>query len=235
MADAKESNVGLYFAIVLLIVGIMALIYLARSAAKGAGTDFQKIRTMAEINRGATGGEVADSKPTGPSSMVSEKQISPAANWATYTDQAWRYKIRFPKTYRARLIDSNELISPLPGEVLLTGIVVAPSPTITEKTPNYAKDSLTLLITDWPSFGTSQNFLNATYTNGTVPKEQIEKITVGSRPGLRLKVNSDLGGVATTHTEMIIAGPGTKILKVLYWPADDQTLKAIASTISIAE
>ena len=141
-----------------------------------------------------------------------------------------------PSNYRARLIDSGELVSPIPGEVILSGIVVAPAASVTSnRTPDYAKESLTLLVTDWSAFGSSQDFLSQTYVNGAVPRERIERVTVGGRPALRLRVDSVLGGVSTSHTELLIAGPGTRVVKILYWPADHEVFAGIADSTMIAQ
>ncbi|GEM_PF-6506482 len=231
MADAEGGGPGIYFAVILVILALGGLVYFSRDVAresKGVFKQLEKIHKENSTARNLPGAPEATKDGSMP------LPVAPGANWVSYADQAWGYQLRFPKTHRARLIDSNELTSPLPGELLLTGIVLAPAPDVaTERTPNYTRESLTLLLTDWPSFGNSQNFLNEAYVSGTVPKEQIEAFILNGRAALRLRITSDRGGVSTTHTEIIVAGPGSKVLKIIYWPSDNQTLAAIASTIKI--
>ena len=230
MAEGGESNTGIYFAILLVVVGVIGLVWLARDAARGTVSDLSRLKEVADNNRAAT--TVSETGESDSSKSV-EGYVAPQGSWVTYRDQTWGYTIRFPKTYRARLLDSAELTTPLPGESLLSGIVVATSLAVKNQKPDYGKPSLTLLVTNWPSFGSSENFLNETYTNGTVPQDQIERVSMGGKDALQLEVHSSRGGVNTSHTEILIPGPGSRVIKIIYWPSSDTTLAAIARTLNI--
>lgn len=235
MAETKDNKPQIFFAIFLIVVALSALVYFARDVARGTRYEVApKLSQLREMN--AELNEPVETRTTTirERSGAENSTVSPAADWLTYNDKDLGYQLRFPNKYRMRLIASKELVSPLPGEVILAGVVVVPSLSRTnEAIPHYAYDTLTVLITDWPSFGNSQNFLNQAYVNSSVPKDQIQAFALNGRLALRLTVNSDRASVNATHTEILIAGPGSRVIKIIYWPADNPTFAAIASTVSV--
>ncbi|PIR44806.1 MAG: hypothetical protein COV10_02895 [Candidatus Vogelbacteria bacterium CG10_big_fil_rev_8_21_14_0_10_51_16] len=228
---ASESNgfgIDKIFAIFLVIVVLIGLVYLARYAATGLTQDVTQVNQTYSGNSSTEGGDVRAK----PNLTGKEKGELSQQGWISYSDAAWAYKLRFPPTYQARLLDSRELSSPLSGEVILSGIVVA-TENNTSRLPDYTDSALTLLVTEWPGYGNSESFLNETYRSGSVPQSEIERLTIGGRPALRLKVNSGYSGTNGSHTEIIVAGPGARIFKILYWPSQDATLSAIANSLEI--
>ncbi|MBI5138424.1 MAG: hypothetical protein HZA95_01335 [Candidatus Vogelbacteria bacterium] len=231
MADAGADTSGRIFSIILIIVAIGFMVYLVKMVGREPGTTGGTIKSISSSNDEST---LNNDGSEGVSNSDGDSTQTPNSTWVAYSDSAWNYSLRFPKEYRAKMIGDNELISPIAGEVILSGIVVAPKSSInTNSLPDFDSKALTLLLTDWSSFSSSKDFLEQVYISGTIPKNQLEKISLSGRLALRYKVSSTVSGKVTTHTEIIIAGPGTKVLKIIYWPASDTTLSAIASTVGI--